>query len=247
MANVEYCRDIRELCRHLRERQPSPTLYAVPAYVSATDAAKTRRVFTADTMCGGSSIYASSAPPLYEYRDGSTHLLDTYLADAEAIWQQHAAALGGPGHPFARLMDDLAKGLDEPVRRLVLRGKQCFFGQFRCFAGEDIEPHVDTIEQEFPDLVPRPGFQWAVNLTLEQPRSGGELSVWNRVPSPEEYRGYGLERPQSEPAVRFQPHVGDLYVFPSRFVHAVAPSEGLRCAMAGFLGGWADQGIRVWS
>jgi hypothetical protein len=247
MGGVEQRQNIRDLCKHLRAVPETPTLYVISQYVSPAEASVVRNVFREGAMRGGSSIYASSAPPLYEYREQSQQGLDSYFELAASCWERHIALLDGIMHPLLRMTDEMSAVLGRPVERLEINGRSAFFGQFRCFADDDIEPHVDMVEHEFPALLGRPDYQWAVNLNLESPDSGGELSLWDVVPSSDEYQGYGLQRPSVEPAIRFRPALGDLYFFPPRFVHAISRSSGSRCALAGFLAEWNDRGIRVWS
>jgi hypothetical protein len=225
-----------------------PRLLVLPAYVSAQLAATIREQL--DELVGNlnSSIYTSTAPPLYEYREESGRPLQLYLDQAEISWRAHSEVLDRFGNPISTFINGMMRGLGAPVERLKLNGQACFFGQYRCFgSAEDILPHVDVIEREFPNLITPPPQQWAVNIMLRAPKSGGELEIWNIRPTAEQYVGYGFDRPSITPMIRYTPSTGDLYLFQPGYLHAISRSSGSRCALAGFIAGpWAD-GFRVWS
>lgn len=151
--------------------------------------------------------------------------------------------------PPDRIVTELASALRASVGRLKLLERLCFFGQLRCFTPDEVvEPHVDLIQLEFPSYVEAPQIQWAMNLALSRPQTGGELEIWPVRPTMDEYKGYGLRRPPFEPVLRYRPNIGDLYMFQSHYVHGISPSSEPRCAIAGFFAGpWGTEGYRVWS
>lgn len=249
MSTVIYCDTISQL--HIEMNRYSgtttPHILVLPEFVPPITARLVQSAFASAAINGGSSIYHSSAVPLYEHREESDSCLDDYLKEASRLWLEHRRLLESCDDPIVRFMTEWTAAAGVEVQRLELAGQPCFFGQYRCFGGEDIKPHVDAIEREFPTVITRPTQQWALNISVRAPRDGGELDIWGDVPSYGEYRGYGLTRPVAEPALRYRPSVGDLYVFEPRFVHAINASSSPRCALAGFVGVWKDQSIRVWS
>jgi hypothetical protein len=247
-----YCQDLDEIAQVLRQGptpKPSPRLLVLPAYVPAQLATAIREQL--DQLVGNlnSSIYTTSAPPLYEYREETGHPLQQYLDHAEASWQTHTRVLDRFGNPLSAFINGMTQGLGAPVERLNFDGRSCFFGQYRCFgSAEDILPHVDVIEREFPNLITPPLQQWSVNIMLRAPKSGGVLEIWDIWPSAEEYVGYGFDRPLAAPTISYRPSTGDLYLFQSGYLHAISRSSESRCALAGFIAGpWASGRFSVWS
>jgi hypothetical protein len=247
---IIHCPSLDDIAKRLivAGTNTEPQLLVLHAFVPSQVVDAMRAALDELLSYAGSSIYGSSATPLYEYREGSGMPLSQYLDQAEVLWQTHSEFLNHLGNPIRALMEDLERALKVPVERLELLGRPCFFGQYRCFDGDDILPHVDMLREEFPSHVPPIEQQWAVNISLSRPYVGGELQIWPVWPSPEEYVGYGFPRPSVQPAVRFTPSPGDLYLFETGYMHAITRPDGRRCALAGFIGGpWPDRSFRVWS
>lgn len=232
-----------------RTAEMNAHLVVWPGYLSDSDLAGLLTDGLRLLAEGRSSIYASSVEPLFEYREASGRPLVEYLSDVPERWAEHCA-IDGYEVAIARLRADLGVALREPVQLLELAGHPCFFGQLRRFqAGMAVEPHMDQITSEFSSaLFDAPARQLALNICLTAPERGGELELWDDVPSMDEYVPYGLARPAKEPAVIYKPSAGDLYLFESTRIHAVRPSTTDRSAISGFLAGpFADGSFRVWS
>jgi len=85
--------------------------------------------------------------------------------------------------------------------------------------------------------------QLSANIYLQVATSGGELNIWNKELEEEKYgqmRGdiYGIRREYfGEPDIVIKPNLGDLILFNSRKLHAVAPSnECSRLTISCFIG-----------
>ena len=91
--------------------------------------------------------------------------------------------------------------------------------------------HHDIFEQDAPGHVEATSVisQFAANIYVQVPDSGGELLMWEMNMPPEEFeklRGntYGLEvESLPTPDLVIKPGCGDLFIFDSRKMHAVAP------------------------
>jgi hypothetical protein len=246
-----YCPNLDTIAEVLNQgsmARITPTLLVVPGYIPGQLATTIREQLDKLTNNINSSIYTTTAPPLYEYREESGRPIQEYLDRAETSWRAHAQALDKCGNPISAFIDGMMQALNVPVKRLEFDGRACFFGQYRCFGStEDILPHVDALEREFPSSIIPPPQQWAVNIMLRAPKSGGELEIWDIRPTAQEDIGYGFTRPFAAPSIRYKPSTGDLYLFQSGCLHAISRSSEPRCALAGFIAGpWAD-GFRVWS
>lgn len=250
MKNIIRCGTVEEAKDAMSDRTltSEPNVFVVNNYTSPRMTYGIKLAFSSAIRDGGSSIYGSSAIPLYEYRKDSEASLEDYLGQAESLWLGHRMLMAAFEDPVRRLMAEFGLAFGAQVIRLELLNKPCFFGQFRCFTErEDVEPHVDIIEREFPSLLQAPLRQWALNVAICASEVGGELQIWDHIPSFDEYRGYGLTRPSGTPVVTFKPSPGDFYFFAPKFVHAITASHGPRCALAGFLAEWPENQIRVWS
>src|ERR1700729_1727483 len=236
---VTYCSDFHDLAKFFKATSADhrPELLVFRGFLSIVTARTMKLKFDGLLSQGASSIYGSSATPLYEYREDTHRPLKQYLEEANARWLQHLEMLNKFGNPLQEIMNDLSVAAEAPVLRLELLGEPCFFGQYRCFERKEILPHNDVIEHEFPSLIGRPPQQWALNLALCSPDVGGELSIWDLRPSDEHYVAYGYTKPTAEPVVHFHPLTGDLYFFQSGYVHAISQPAGARCSLSGFIAG----------
>lgn len=249
-GGIVTCSTVREFAPAIRDTpERGVRLLVVHHFISGDQAATARRLLRDLLEDGRSSIYGTSAVPLYEFRSESGRSLSDYLALVPSMRTQHDQLLEAVGNPLGSFTEELATGLGASVARLRLLGQECFFGQYRCFPpGQHIEPHVDILAREFPALVPPQVKQYAVNLSLSRADAGGDLLIWPVTLPYGEYRGYGVSAPVSPPAVIFTPSEGDLYLFESSYVHSVSPSSSDRCALSGFLAGpWPDDSYRLWS
>jgi len=97
--------------------------------------------------------------------------------------------------------------------------------------------------------------QFACNVYLDMPDEGGELEIWEREMLPTEFdalRGdsYGIP-PEllGKPSLRLKPNCGELILFNSRKMHAVAPSvNSARLSLSCFVGYRGDHApLTFWS
>ncbi|WP_019632593.1 cytochrome P450 [Actinomadura atramentaria] len=136
--------------------------------------------------------------------------------------------------PYPSPIDRLRLLLEElwpgGARLLTLRGQPCFVGALRVFrpGGSQLFPHNDRIDQE-TDAPEIAGIreQLTANVYLATPERGGELHLWLREPTEAEraviVEVEGLEPESVGPAaLTFRPAVGDLIMFSSVLLHAVA-------------------------
>jgi hypothetical protein len=165
--------------------------------------------------------------------------------------------------PYLSPIDKLRLTLDElwPAgsKLAVLNGKKMFVGLARVFGpGANAEPHQDILSWDAPDASEAQDLdtQFAANIYLRMPESGGELVVWPKSLSRTKYQeyqiegSYGIEEDKigSEP-IRITPKIGELVLFNSSMVHSVNSSEvGDRVTWSCFIGiRGSDKTLTVWS
>lgn len=118
-------------------------------------------------------------------------------------------------------------------------------------------PHQDVLSWDAPNYIRayEHKTQLAANIYL-QTAEGGELEIWNRKLSKREYENlrtpgsYEVDRRfLGSPDLIIKPEVGDLIVFESTCVHAVAPvTTGVRVTTSCFIGYRGDdQPLSYWS
>lgn len=165
--------------------------------------------------------------------------------------------------PFLSPIDKLRLALDEswsPGAQVgSLQGKKMFVGLARIFGkGSGAEPHQDVLAWDAPDSEEAKALtgQLAANIYLAMPSTGGELLVWPHSLSREEYEAaripgsYGVREACLPCApVVIQPQEGELILFNSTFVHAVATSDtGDRVTWSCFVGlRGSNQPAMLWS
>lgn len=133
-----------------------------------------------------------------------------------------------------------------------------FIGLARCMEEhKDVLPHEDVLRRDDKGS-PRSReliAQLALNIYLKVPKEGGELELWNKSCSDEEFnrlrgQSYGIPRHLLPlPACRIKPHVGELVLFHSTRLHAVLPGKGgQRLSLSCFLGYRGEnQPLSLWS
>lgn len=165
--------------------------------------------------------------------------------------------------PYLSPIDKLRLSIDElwpgGSQLGILSGKKMFVGLARIFgSGASAEPHQDVLAWDAPDAEEARGLcgQLAANIYLKMPREGGELLIWPRSLSYDEYQSmripgsYGVHAAAlgCDP-VRIRPQEGELILFNSTLVHAVAKSEaGDRITWSCFIGlRGLNQPVIMWS
>ncbi|MDP1605036.1 MAG: 2OG-Fe(II) oxygenase [Rhodocyclaceae bacterium] len=117
--------------------------------------------------------------------------------------------------------------------------------------------HHDIFEQDAPGAPEAISVQaqFAANVYVQIPENGGELLMWNMNMAPQVFdqlRGndYGLRvETLPEPDIVVKPGTGDLLIFDSRKMHAVAPPvEKSRLALSCFVAYRGDdKPLTFWS
>jgi hypothetical protein len=130
---------------------------------------------------------------------------------------------------------------DKGASRLNLGEGKMFIGLARALKG-NVFPHEDKLERDDRNAVSKVNYisQAAFNCYLRIPDVGGALQVWN-LSLEDEYKQlsgnyYGINRSLlPPPAVTIYPEVGELIIFHSRCLHAVAESSKERISVSGFI------------
>jgi len=136
----------------------------------------------------------------------------------------------------------------------TMDGRKMFAGVARLFEdGHSLEPHQDVLSRETDhDFATKMRAQLTANLYLRPPRSGGELEIWDLMPTAEEakalytgrYDFFDRDRLPAPSAV-VRPQTGELVVMLSSRVHAVrAGTGGPRISLSCFIG-YSGDGERL--
>ncbi|MGC1496023.1 MAG: 2OG-Fe(II) oxygenase [Sulfitobacter sp.] len=164
--------------------------------------------------------------------------------------------------PYVNPIDILRCQLDEhwPAGAHLekIYGKKMYVGLSRV-----VEPNVyflahhDYISKDAPDSFQARSvhMQFAANIYLQLPETGGETEIWDKELSPQEFddmRGssYGISPDLlGDPDVVVAPKIGDLVIFNSHKMHAVRPSLDVpRLSLSCFVGYRGDHApITYWS
>lgn len=139
-----------------------------------------------------------------------------------------------------------------------LYGKKMFVGLSRCMQpGIPLLAHHDMFGRHAPGTPEARSLisQFAINVYIDIPETGGELAIWMNEISDEQFlerRGdhYGIPLDLLPPAdLKIKPTSGDLILFDARKIHAVMPGFGCdRITLSGFLGNRGNQErLTVWS
>ena len=163
---------------------------------------------------------------------------------------RHVEELRARCFPYQSPIDILRCRLDEiwPAGAMLesLYGKKMYVGLSRILEPEvTFLAHHDILSKDAPDSfrTHRLDAQIACNVYLNMPDGGGDLHIWTHEIPPEEFdsmRGdsYGIDpKILGEPHLTIQPEQGDLVLFNSRLMHAVAPGKNRpRLSLSCFVG-----------
>ncbi|KAB8029213.1 2OG-Fe(II) oxygenase [Fluviispira multicolorata] len=106
------------------------------------------------------------------------------------------------------------------------------------------QPHFDALPEKYCKL----DEQFAANIYLKIPDSGGELEIWD-VPAcnplaaiPDDWRAH---LPNS---IKISPTIGDLIIFNSRKPHAISSFRGeARISLQTFIGYKKNHALQIWN
>ncbi len=161
-------------------------------------------------------------------------------------------------HPYQNPMDTLHILLDEnwpsgAKLESCSLGKMtpCIFRMLEADYNEGLPAHQDVLSRDLPN---EPKFstllaQAAANIYLSVPEEGGELLLWEKNPSFEEYMALKEDRYDfidtsklNVTPLVMQPKAGELILFRSDHIHAVNSSKNVnRIAQSCFVGYYGDQ------
>ncbi len=178
--------------------------------------------------------------------ENQPELLDTYFEQA----RNNINDLRKLCLPYTSPIDKLRCELDEAwpagAHLESLHGKKMFVGRSRVVQpGVYFLAHHDIFAKDAPHSFHASSLrsQFACNIYLDMPDEGGELEIWEQEMPPAQFdalRGdsYGIS-PETlgQPSLRLKPDCGELILFNSRKMHAVAPnSERARLSLSCFVG-----------
>jgi hypothetical protein len=208
---------------------------------------------TAELMRVGESHFETHNP------DGATDpdALEEYLSRADLLMKEIRDACSPYESPLDRLWEAL--GAVGGVERASIGDVPMFAGVVRVFPeGSELLPHNDVFSRDAPGLATANEItaQFAANIYLEVPGSGGQLQLWDERPDAgrlAEIRAddseYGASRSQLPPPdVEVDVRPGDLVVMDATKLHAVSrQGRGRRVGMSSFLGRRPGRPFICWS
>jgi 2OG-Fe(II) oxygenase superfamily len=178
--------------------------------------------------------------------EGQERLLNDYFRTAGRNIQDFRDACA----PYCSPVDALRCKLDEiwpsGARLQTLSGKKMFVGLSRMVQpGTTFLAHHDIFSEDAPTEAETHELlaQFGANVYIKMPAQGGDLLMWRKEIPPalfNQMRGddYGVQIQRlGAPDVVVKPACGDLLIFNSRKMHAVAPGTGSnRLALSCFVG-----------
>lgn len=190
--------------------------------------------------------------------EGKKELLDLYFKNTIKCMEELREACS----PIMSPIDTLRCKLDEiwthGAHLQTLFGKKMFVGLSRM-----VEPntaflaHHDLFEQDAPNSPEAKNVkaQFGANIYVQTPKKGGELLMWHMNMEPEKFDelrdgNYGLQvESLGKPDLSIKPDTGDLLIFDSRKMHAVAPPiDRSRLALSFFIAYRGDdKPLTFWS
>lgn len=230
----------------------------IPMYYPVDDAARTSQLIIGGYGTEGVGGAKRFGIPFYDTH-GNPEVLESYYSQAVAVQRRMRQIFA----PFQSPIDKMRIELQEvwPAGALPenLNGRNLFVGLGRVFENT-IEglPHQDVLRRDAPGE-PKAGTlqaQLGSNIYLQCPESGGELEIWDKYFSNEEFEqlkipgSYGIERGKlPQPTIVITPKPGDLILFNSESVHAVRAIDGqTRVSVSSFIGyRGVDAPLTMWS
>ncbi|MEV8536792.1 proline hydroxylase [Streptomyces sp. NPDC051211] len=201
-------------------------------------------------------------PPVMRFGVGvSDHMADGGVADSywKALEGHHEAwkGLGLPFDPFRTCREGLAAHWPHGVAVGRRGGREMGDGVAR-EPNQGFQVHFDDALREYAeDLLDTPLIgQFAFNLYLSVPPSGGETVLWRHrwQPGDEAYRlpnasyGYDEAVVRGAESIELAPEVGEALLIDPRNFHAVRPSHGDRRIALGFAVGISTSGqLLTWA
>ncbi|MBV5301008.1 MAG: 2OG-Fe(II) oxygenase [Methylococcales bacterium] len=173
-----------------------------------------------------------------------------YYKNAEK-WNREIRDACLPFHsPIDYMIFELDIAWPAGCKRAIFNGHKMFSGLTRIFPeGVAAEPHQDILRRDALEIFEKLKIseQIAFNLYVDVPENGGELELWNWVPTDEEFikyqhhesnLAYGIDRSKiHNSSIIYKPKAGEMLFFNPKFVHAVRPAlKGERIAIASFIG-----------
>ena len=105
-------------------------------------------------------------------------------------------------------------------------------------------PHFDALPKRFAEL----SGQFAANIYLKVPGTGGELEIWDVPPLAPLFSAPDNWRAQLPQSIVIKPNVGDLIIFNCRRPHAIRSFKGEpRVTMQVFIGYKENQPLKLWN
>lgn len=196
-------------------------------------------------------------PSLFQFGatpDGIDHYYATALPNIRGV-RDACTPYPSPIDVFRCVVDEL---WPSGASLQALSGRKMFVGlccnarpRIPLLAQHDFFARLVRHDPKADDLL----MQMAVNVYVDVPQQGGELMMWRDEITDAEFlrrRGdkYGMDiEPLGVPDIVVKPQMGDLILFNTRKLHAVAPGSGSDCLTLschlGFRGD--DQPLTFWS
>jgi hypothetical protein len=190
--------------------------------------------------------------------EGKKELIEQYFETARKNIQDFRDACA----PYQSPIDGIRCLLDEiwssGAMLQTLSNKKMFVGLSRMVKpGTTFLAHHDIFENDALGAPEAKSLlaQFGANVYIQMPESGGELLMWrDEIPTPifDKMRGsdYGVKvEVLGKPDLKVRPNPGDLLIFNSRKMHAVAPgTERNRLALSCFVGyRGINKPLSIWS
>lgn len=189
----------------------------------------------------------------YFETENKPNLLDIYFEAAESITSQLHKLFAPLPDPLSLIHKAFGEVWPNHIEVRTLGDRKMCPGILRRIESDNAEglpPHQDMINKELDNSHQDQLLkcQLANNLYIEVPEEGGELELWNYSPSLEEaaklYTGrYDfMDRAKLPESIIIKPRRGELIIFRSNLVHAVAGCKNAnRTAASCFVGYYGQE------